>query len=102
MHLKSIGSLGLVILSLVVSGCGIVPWYVSAAHTAGDVILHKETGKTSTEIVASELTEKDCQWARFLDNAKVCMTKDEYVDYLLSKNCKTITWNFIGLPRCKE
>ena len=99
---KSIGSLGLILILLSLSGCGIVPWYVTAAHTAADVVLQSETGKTSTEILASELTKKECKWARFLDNAKVCMTKKEYLDYILSKNCKVLTFDFFGIPRCKD
>ena len=75
---------------------------VTTAHTIIDVNLQEETGKTSTEHLASEVTEKDCKWARIIDKVPVCMSREEQIDYILSKNCETITWNWLGIPRCKE
>ena len=89
-----------------ISGCTLLPFPVnhvlSAAHTIIDVNLHEETGKTSAEHLASRATKKDCQFIRVIDSMDACITKEEEVDYILSKNCETITWNWLGLPSCKE
>ena len=89
-----------------ISGCTLLPFPVnhvlSAAHTIIDVNLHEETGKTSAEHLASRATKKDCQFIRVIDGMDACMTKEEEVDYILSKNCENITWNWLGLPSCKE
>jgi len=89
-----------------ISGCTLLPFPVnhvlSAAHTIIDVNLYEETGKTSAEHLASRATKKDCQFIRVIDGMDACMTKEEEVDYILSKNCETITWNWLGLPSCKE
>jgi hypothetical protein len=90
-------ALGVVCLS----GCGL-PYPLGLLHTAGDVVLADQTGKTSSEHLASEVTKKDCKWIRVIDAALVCMSKEEEIDYILSKNCETVTWNWLGLPRCKE
>ena len=82
------------------SGCTIVPWYISAAHTAGDVVLSSQTGKSSTEHLVSKITKKDCQWARTLYLEKACMTRDEEIEYMLSMNCELYVWNWLGLPEC--
>ena len=96
----------LIIFTILTGGCSILPFPVnhmlSAAHTIIDVNLHEETGKTSAEHLASEVTKKDCQFIRVIDGMDACMTKEEEVDYILSKNCETITWNWLGLPSCKE
>tara|TARA_Y100000310_G_scaffold264349_1_gene274977 strand:- start:609 stop:974 length:366 start_codon:yes stop_codon:yes gene_type:complete len=102
---KSLRSI-LIISTILMGGCSILPFPVnhvlSAAHTIIDVSLHKETGKTSAEHLASRATKKDCQFIRIIDSEPACMTKEEEIDYILSKNCETITWNMLGLPRCKE
>ena len=89
-----------------ISGFTLLPFPVnhvlSAAHTIIDVNLHEETGKTSAEHLASRATKKDCQFIRVIDGMDACMTREEEVDYILSKNCETITWNWLGLPSCKE
>ena len=103
---KSLRNILIILLSVALSSCTLLPFPVnhilSAAHTIIDVNLHEETGKTSAEHLASEVTEKDCQFIRTIDSADPCMTKEEQVDYILSKNCETITWNWLGLPSCKE
>ena len=96
----------LIIFTILTGGCSILPFPVnhilSAAHTIIDVNLHEETGKTSAEHLASRATKKDCQFIRVIDSMDACITKEEEVDYILSKNCETITWNWLGLPSCKE
>ena len=96
----------LIIFTILTGGCSILPFPVnhilSAAHTIIDVNLHEETGKTSAEHLASRATKKDCQFVRVIDGMDACITKEEEVDYILSKNCETITWNWLGLPSCKE
>ena len=96
----------LIIFTILTGGCSILPFPVnhilSAAHTIIDVNLHEETGKTSAEHLASRATKKDCQFIRVIDGMDACITKEEEVDYILSKNCETITWNWLGLPSCKE
>ena len=88
------------------SSCSLAPFPLNYAlttvHTLIDIKLMEETSKTSAEHLASVVTEKDCRWARVIDLAPVCMTKEEEIDYILSKNCETITWNWLGLPRCRE
>jgi len=96
----------LIIFTILTGGCSILPFPVnhilSAAHTIIDVNLHEETGKTSAEHLASRATKKDCQFIRVIDSMDACITREEEVDYILSKNCETITWNWLGLPSCKE
>ena len=103
---KSLRNTLIILLSVALSSCTLLPFPVnhmlSAAHTIIDVNLQEETGKTSAEHLASRATEKDCQFIRVLDLEPACMTREEEVDYILSKNCKTITWNWLGLPSCKE
>ena len=102
----SLRNILIILLSVALSSCTLLPFPVnhvlSAAHTIIDVNLHEETGKTSAEHLASRATEKDCQFIRIIDSEPACMTREEEVDYILSKNCKTITWNWLGLPSCKE
>ena len=102
----SLRNILIILLSVALSSCTLLPFPVnhmlSAAHTLIDVNLREETGKTSAEHLASEVTKKDCQFVRVIDSADACITKEEEVDYILSKNCETITWNWLGIPRCKE
>ena len=103
---KSLRNTLIILLSVALSSCTLLPFPVnhilSAAHTIIDVNLQEETGKTSAEHLASEVTKKDCQFIRVIDSMDACITKEEEVDYILSKNCETITWNWLGLPSCKE
>ena len=82
--------------------CTLLPTPINTALSAGqtllDVRLVEDTGKTTSEHLASRMTGKDCKWARV---NSICMTKEEQLDFILSKNCKTITWNWLGLPKCK-
>ena len=102
----SLRNILIILLSVALSSCTLLPFplnhMLSAAHTIIDVNLREETGKTSAEHLASEVTKKDCQFVRVIDSADACITKEEEVDYILSKNCETITWNWLGLPSCKE
>lgn len=88
------------------NACSILPFPVnhvlSAAHTIIDVNLHEETGKTSAEHLASRATQKDCRFIRVIDGQDACLSEEQELDYLLSKGCEVITWNWLGLPRCKE
>lgn len=84
------------------TGCGILPMWVSMTHTVADVILHDKTGKTSSELVLSEVTEKDCKFIRFIDTNIICMTRKEYEDYLLNLNCDTYTWDTFGRVNCAK
>ena len=103
---KSLRNTLIILLSVTLSSCTLLPFPInhvlSAAHTIIDVNLHEETGKTSAEHLASRATKKDCQFIRVIDSMDACITREEEVDYILSKNCKTITWNWLGLPSCKE
>ena len=62
----SLRNILIILLSIMMSGCSILPFPVnhilSAAHTIVDVNLREETGKTSAEHLASEVTKKDCQF----------------------------------------
>ena len=102
----SLRNILIILMSVALSSCTLLPFplnhMLSAAHTIIDVNLREETGKTSAEHLASEVTKKDCQFIRTIDSADACMTKEEQVDYILSKNCETITWNWLGIPICKE
>ena len=105
-QVMSLQNILIILLSIALSSCTLLPFPVnhmlSAAHTLIDVNLREETGKTSAEHLASEVTKKDCQFIRVVDGMDACMTKEEQIDYILSKNCETITWNWLGIPRCKE
>ena len=82
------------------SACGIVPLWVSVGTFAGDIILSDQTGKSSGEHGLSAITGKDCQFIRFIDSAKVCMSAEEYGEYLLSLNCEAYTWTRMGRVSC--
>ena len=85
-----------------VSGCTLLPLPLNTALNVGqtilDVRLLGDTGKTTSEHLASEVSGKDCKWAKI---ESMCMTKEEEIDYVLSKNRETITWNWLGLPKCE-
>ena len=89
------------VLSL--TSCGIIPPWLSLTHTALDVGLQVETGKTSSEHLASGLTLKDCAWTRILWFDKMCMTKEEEVNYIMELDCPgVVAWNWMNQPYCKE
>ena len=92
----------LIVSLLFLSGCGIIPMPFSILHTGVDVILHERTGKTSGEHVLSDMTKKDCKFSRVLDTQKICMSEEEYEEYLLGLNCDTYTWDAIGRVKCKK
>ena len=98
---KKILAIGFFLLTLL-SGCGIIPMPISILHTGVDVILHERTGKTSGELVLSDITGEDCKFIRVIDTNKICMTKKEYEDYLFSLNCDTYTWDTIGRVKCTK
>ena len=87
---------------LYLSGCAMIPWQFSAVTNAVDVLLTAQTGKSSTEHVASEVTKLDCQWSRLLSDWKICVTHEEYVDNLMIMNCHTYSWNFLNIPYCRS
>jgi hypothetical protein len=90
------------IITLMLNGCsGVVPLWVTASSAVGDIILTDQTGKSSTEHGLDVITGKNCQLIRFFDNQNICMNHGEYVSYLLSLNCETYTWNFLGRVYCK-
>ena len=93
--------LGLVYL---VSGCTILPTWLSVAHTGADVYLGTTTGKTSSEHVVSAIVEEDCQWSRIvIEDLNVCLTPDEETNHILSLKCEGwIAWNWFGHPYCKN
>jgi len=92
----------LVSTCLMISGCGIVPPWLSILHTGTDIVMSAETGKTSTEHLASGMSGKDCRWSRVINGQRVCQTPEEEREFLLSLNCETIAWNWLDHPYCKE
>jgi hypothetical protein len=92
-----------VIMSVfLISGCGIIPMWLSVAHTMGDVVLGVATGKSSGEHVLSGITGRDCQFIRIIDGQDICMTKEAYVDYLFSLDCNIYTWSILNRVSCRE
>jgi hypothetical protein len=84
------------------SGCGIMPMWLSVAHTMGDVALSVGTGKSSGEHVLSGITGRDCQFIHVIDGQSICMGKEAYVDYLISLDCDIYTWNILNRVSCRE
>lgn len=74
---------------------------MTVSHTAADIVLVRETGRTSGEHGLSYISGKDCQFIRLLDNQKVCMSEKEYEKYLLILNCDIYEWDVIGRVRCQ-
>jgi len=81
-------------------GCA-APLWMTVSHTAADIVLVRETGRTSGEHGLSYISGKDCQFIRLLDNQKVCMSEKEYEKYLLTLNCDIYEWSSIGRVRCQ-
>jgi len=94
--------LAVVAMGLAVSGCGIIPLWVSIVHTVGDAALTMETGKSSGEHALSLLTGEDCQFIRIIDGVSICMSQEEYSEYLISLNCNVYTWDILNRIFCKE
>ena len=90
------------IISLSLNGCGTVPWPFSVVHTAADIMISRQTGKSTSEHAWGKVIQKDCQWSRLFSDWKLCLTKEEYVDNLTKMNCDTYAWNFLNIPYCKE
>jgi len=91
-----------VIMSVFLSGCGIIPMWLSVAHTMGDVALGVATGKSSGEHVLSGITGRDCQFIRIINGQDICMTKEAYLDYLFSLDCNIYTWSILNRVSCGE
>ena len=79
-----------------------VPWQLSAASAAGDLISTQQTGKTLSENVASSALQRDCKWGRVFLGWQPCLTKKELIDNLMKMNCDTYSWNFLNIPYCRE
>ena len=94
--------LAVVAMGLAVSGCGIIPLWVSIVHTVGDVALTMETGKSSGEHALSLLTGEDCQFIRVIDGISICMSQEEYKRYLSSLNCDVYIRNILNRIFCEE
>jgi len=92
------------LVGITISGCTFlgVPWQLSAAGTAGDIISAQQTGKTLSENGASIALQRDCKWSRVALGWQPCLTKEELVDNLIDMDCKTYSWNFLNIPYCKE
>ena len=74
---------------------------MTVSHTAVDIVLVRETGRTSGEHGLSYISGKDCQFIRLLDNQKICMSEKEYEKYLFILNCDIYEWDVIGRVRCQ-
>ena len=92
------------LVGITINGCTFlgVPWQLSAANTAGDIISSQQTGKTLSENAASSALQRDCQWTRLVLGWPPCLTQKEIVDKLAEMDCKTYSWNFLNIPYCKE
>ena len=95
-------ALPVVIMGSFLSGCGIMPVWTSVVHTVIDAVLSVETGKSSSEHGLSFITGKDCQFIRILDGKNICMSSEDYVEYLFSLDCETYTWSILNRVSCKK
>jgi hypothetical protein len=86
--------------TLALTGCGILPAWLSFAHTATDIVLTSATGKSSGEHLLSGVTGEDCKFIRVIDTNQICMTKKEYEVYLLTLKCDTYQWDLFGRASC--
>ena len=91
-----------VAMGVFLSGCGIMPMWISVVQAVTDVALSVTTGKSSSEHGLSALTGKDCQFIRIIDKQNVCMSLKEYENYLFSLNCETYTWSILNRVSCKK
>ena len=96
----------IIVLTIILSvnGCAFlgIPWQLSAATTAGDILSIDKTGKSVSENVASVAVNRDCQWSRIFLGWPPCLTQEEHISYLMRMNCKTYSWNFLNNPYCRE
>ena len=96
------GLITVAIMGVFLSGCGIMPMWISVVQAVTDVALSVTTGKSSSEHGLSTLTGKDCQFIRIIDEQNVCMSLKEYEKYLFSLNCETYTWSILNRVSCKK
>ncbi len=100
---KPITIITLLVSLSMTSACSLIlPWEISTALTAGDFMLASETGKSSSEHIAEELTGKQCRWSRALQEESLCMTEKEYENYIMAMDCIVYKWDMLGLPSCKD
>ena len=90
------------IMGAFLSGCGIMPMWTSVVQAVTDVALSVATGKSSSEHGLSTLTGKDCQFIRIIDEQDICMSLEEYENYLFSLNCETYIWSILNRVSCKK
>ena len=69
----------IIVLTIILSvnGCAFlgIPWQLSAATTAGDILSIDKTGKSVSENVASIAVSRDCQWSRIFMGWPPCLTQ---------------------------
>ena len=87
---------------IIVSSCTILPMWASVAQVVGDTVLSLATGKSSGEHGLSLLTGEDCQFIRVIDDANICMSSEEYVEYLSSMNCDVYVWSILNRVSCEK
>ena len=95
-------ALPVVIMGSFLSGCGIMPVWTSVVNTVIDAVLSVETGKSSSEHGLSLITGKDCQFIRILDGKNICMSSEDYMEYLFSLDCGSYTWSILNRVSCKK
>ena len=76
--------------------------WASVAQVVGDTVLSLATGKSSGEHGLSLLTGEDCQFIRVIDDASICMSSEEYVEYLSSLNCDIYVWSILNRVSCEK
>ena len=76
--------------------------WASVAQVVGDTVLSLATGKSSGEHGLSLLTGEDCQFIRVIDDASICMSSEEYVEYLSSLNCDVYVWSILNRVSCEK
>ena len=76
--------------------------WASVAQVVGDTVLSLATGKSSGEHGLSLLTGEDCQFIRVIDDASICMSSEEYVEYLSSMNCDVYVWSILNRVSCEK
>ena len=87
---------------IIEASCTILPMWASVAQAIGDTVLSLATGKSSGEHGLSLLTGEDCQFIRVIDDASICMSSEEYVEYLSSLNCDVYVWSILNRVSCEK
>jgi hypothetical protein len=82
----------MILTLIILSGCGL-PWYYTAGKAGLDAILWTNTGKTSTDHIASDIINEDCKMFRIFDGDKMCMNEEEHLDFLIAKDCEIYTFD---------